>query len=279
MKTEIDRRYASGFLLSEQDLRRIAQSAQEHAPKIGARDVGKISAKLKDGSLVESESLEDALALENGGQKSVVRLAMQWDNRDQLPKSSISVEFQDGAISDKSWNSISLSVIGDSRDAVFVAAADLDERIKKTTRTSWPYFLSRPILFAVPMLFGLFFATLISNFVSPSLSAVDQLESAYKSGQITNPIEALILLERHKATPGIMNSTLTLWLPLFLPYFFFAALVYLTPRLFRSYVFYWGDTVIGHDKWVAWVRLFWTIIVLGVLVSIAGGLILRVVLP
>lgn len=126
------------------------------------------------------------------------------------------------------------------------------------------------------MAVGLVLIWLVTSFVSPSLSAVDQLEAAYRAGHITNPIEAMIFLERRKASPSFLNSAISLWVPLLLPYAVFAGVAYLAPRLFRSYVFYWGDAIALHDKWASSVKIFWTIIVLGMLVSIAGGLILHI---
>lgn len=132
MRTEIDHQHKWGFVLSEQELRRIAQSCQEHAAKIGIAVTPKITAKLKDGSLVESENLDDVLSLENGGQKAINRLVLVWNDGSDRPKGSITVRFEDCAANTKGWESISVSVIGESRDAAFVAAADLDERVKKT---------------------------------------------------------------------------------------------------------------------------------------------------
>src|SRR5258708_20485654 len=96
MRTEIARRYQSGFILTEQELRRITQSGQEHAAKIGANDTVNVIAKLKDGSLIEADGIDDVLSLENGGQKAIVSLTLRWDDDKQpIPKSSIIVHFQD----------------------------------------------------------------------------------------------------------------------------------------------------------------------------------------
>ncbi len=98
MTTETGQQYTSGFVLSEQDVRRIAQSAEEHAEKVGASAVTRVVAKLKDGSLIESQSLDDILSLENGGQKAINRLTLSWDDGQESPKSSITVQFEDGHV-------------------------------------------------------------------------------------------------------------------------------------------------------------------------------------
>lgn len=276
MRTEIDHQYKWGFFLSEQELRRVAQSAEEHAAKVGTHTGTKITAKLKDGSLIESENLDDILGLENGGQKAVIRLTLQFDDGQEKPDSSIIVRFEDGVANHKSWDSVSVSVIGESRAAVFVAAADLDDRVKKTRTRAWPYLITRPLFMILPLLFGMILVLVTSNFFSPVISAVDQLEQEYTAGRVSNPIEALILLERLKATPSIKRFTTSILIPFLTPWLLFLAIFTLAPKLTYSYVFYWGDAIARYNKRLSLGRTFWVVIILGVIVTVIGGLILRV---
>jgi hypothetical protein len=144
MRTEIAHHSKSGFLLSEQELRRLAQSCQEHAPRVGVNDALKIRAKLKDGTLVDSPYIDDILALENGGRRAITRLSLTCDDNHEDPKSYIKIEFENGLTNPASWDAASVSVVGESRDAAFIAAAELDDRVKKTQVRAWPYIVSRP---------------------------------------------------------------------------------------------------------------------------------------
>jgi hypothetical protein len=65
-------------------------------------------------------------------------------------------------------------------------------------------------------------------------------------------------------------------IPFALPYLVFAVAFYLIPRLTFSYVFYWGDAIARYDKRRSVAKIFWTVVVLGIFVSVIGGLILRV---
>ncbi len=275
MRTEIDHQYKWGFVLSEQELRRIVQCAQEHAVKIGTRAANKITAKLEDGSLIETESIDDVLTLENGGQKAVTRLMLLWDDGQERPKSSINVQFEDGAANPKGWDSISISVIGESRADVFIAAAELEDRVKKTRTRAWAYLFGRPWFFMVPFFFAIILISVTSNYFSPATFAVDRLEQEYTAGRVSDPIEALILLERLKASPTIGRRMATFAVPFFTPFLVFLALAYLLPKIISSYVFYWGDVMARYDKRLNIIKVFWIIIVLGILASVIGGLILR----
>jgi len=86
MRTEIERHYKSGFLLPEQELRRIVQSGQQHAAKIGALQRPKLSARMKDVSLVETEDIDEILSLENGGQKEVTTGSSIYLTLSRLPR-------------------------------------------------------------------------------------------------------------------------------------------------------------------------------------------------
>ncbi len=159
---------------------------------------------------------------------------------------------------------------------MFVAAADLDDRVKKIRTRAWPYLISQPWFLMVPLVIGMLLATGISHFYSPTMSAVDQLEQEYTSGRVSDPVEALILLERLKASPSIVRMIWTFLVPFSTPLLVFAIFFHLTRKLVQSYVFYWGDEIPRYDKRMNVGRIFWAIVVLGILVSVVGGLILRV---
>jgi hypothetical protein len=280
MRTEIIHSYKTGFILSEQELRRIAQSCQESATKIGVDDRLRIYTKLKDGSLVEYNTIDDLLSSENGGQKSVVRLVLSCDDGHEEPRSYVTVEFYDAFEDQASWNSIKRSVVGESRDAVFVSAADLDDRIKKIQITSWSYIIGRPYILAVAMIVGMISSFWFIGYFAPSNSAaiVDQLQTYYDSGRIKDPIQAIIELERLKSDRSMWPFYL-FPIPLLVAVAVVWSLQYLVPNFTRSYVFYWGDAVARFDKTRGIIKVFWTTIVLGLLVSIFAGWMLQLFLP
>jgi hypothetical protein len=95
MKTEIKRSYSWGYFLSEQELRRIIQSAQEHMAKLGLASYRQLfSVKLKDGALIESNNPDDILLLENDGSKAIESLKLLFDDEKEKPDSLIEIQYQ-----------------------------------------------------------------------------------------------------------------------------------------------------------------------------------------
>jgi hypothetical protein len=103
------------------------------------------------------------------------------------------------------------------------------------------------------------------------------LESAYKNGEVKDPIEALILLEKARNAEHIGAKFIGYIILCFLLPFVLSWLAsLLLPRLYPSYNFYWGDYMSVYDKRKNSMEIFWTVIVLGVLVSLVAGLLLRI---
>jgi hypothetical protein len=79
MQTEIKRRHKWGFILTEQDLRRIIQTCREHGEKLCTGSVQqKFSAKLRDGAVTESANIDDIVGLENIGKRRIEKLHLVW---------------------------------------------------------------------------------------------------------------------------------------------------------------------------------------------------------
>jgi len=113
MKTDITKRFTWGFLLSEQEFRRLVQSCSDAYQKTGqAPKRTLVTARLRDGALVESERIDDVLSLENNGSKHIELVKFQMDPHATM----ITVRFQDGQKNPGGWTSIDYSVIGESRD-------------------------------------------------------------------------------------------------------------------------------------------------------------------
>jgi hypothetical protein len=132
MKTEVSKGFNWGFLLSEQDLRRIIQTCQEHFSKLEVTAPRQlVSAKLRDGSLIDGEDVNSILSLENDGSKSIQRLKIVFDDGQETSDQHIEVQFQDGLKNSEGWTSIDYTVAGPSRDWAFLAASEIEERVRK----------------------------------------------------------------------------------------------------------------------------------------------------
>ena len=279
MKTEIRKEFRWGFLLSEQELRRIAQCCRESFAKCGVEQPkSTILIVLKDGSRLESDKLEQVFELENHGTKSVERLSLRYDDGSADPDFLVELNFQDGERNPKSWTSVDFRIISRLRDWAIVLAAEFEERIKRTKLAAFPYIFSHRITALVPLAIGflltMYFVTYFSQ--NSAFTAVELLDEMYRQEKINDPIEALIFFEKTKIESRYTRfSPLILLGALIFPISITLAVAFMARKIRPSYVFYWGDNVPYFDKRASILKVIWIALILGVPASIIGGLILK----
>lgn len=278
IKTEIRKHFEWGFFLTEAELRRIVRTCIDFTEKIPQVTFDlTIEVKLRDGSHLVCKTPEDVLSIENGGRRTVRELQIKTADRSQNPDWLIEVNFQDGADNPRSWTSADFRIVGQDRDWAFLTATEIEERLLRTKKISLPRLASSrwllPIVSMIP--FIIFFA-MISGLTSTHI--VDKLEKLRREGQITDPIDAMIFIERSKAAAGgwrFFGSLIAALLGIALLFSFF---LYFLPKILPGYVFYWGDVVPHYDRRVSIVKIVWVTIILGAFASILGGLILSYIL-
>lgn len=88
MKTEVVKTYKHGFLLSEIELRRLIQTCNDHLEKIvkPKEFFAKFSTTLKDGSILETENIEDIFQLENTGNKCIKGIKLVFTEKKKIQK-------------------------------------------------------------------------------------------------------------------------------------------------------------------------------------------------
>ena len=168
MKTEIRREYRWGFVLGEQEVRRLAQTCRERGEKLhGAPVTVTIAARLADGAVVETSDIENVLGLENAGKRRVDRLTLAVRPFPQ-GENLIELSFQNGVRSPKRWISIEMWISGRSRDEVFLAASDLEDRIQRTKIIPWAHLSIRELTFSLTMFSLACLPTVVGFFKSRS---------------------------------------------------------------------------------------------------------------
>lgn len=278
MRTEVEKELRWGFVLTEQDLRRIFQTCIDHVEKLALPDFKKtVSVRLRDGSLIESDLLDDVFTIENTGSKAIERLVLSFSGNTTTPEWSILIQFQCGNKNQKSWTSIDLKIISDSRDWAFVTASDLEERIKKVRKIPWGYLMSREYLLPLVLVLAMFIGMSFSFRSIPHSDTGALLEAQYKAGKVANATEALIIVykDQDRCTNDISPLRMigTMIVPMLVIFLVIAAV----PRLSKPYIFYWGDYIQPYNRRRTVLQIFWTVVVLGLVVSVVAGLILRIV--
>jgi hypothetical protein len=151
VKTEVSKSFKWGFLLSEQEIRRIIQACQDHISKLDLDCTHHlISARLHDGSIVESTDISELLSLENNGSKAVRQLKVVFDDGKEKSDRRIEVQYQDGLANPDGWTSVNYRIAGPSRDWAFLAASEIEERVRRTKTAPITYFLRAVGLFSSP---------------------------------------------------------------------------------------------------------------------------------
>lgn len=274
MKTEIRKSLQFGFVLSEQELRRLTQAIHEHVAKLNLPTVPEIShvAVLKDGSRVESSKIDDLLSLENAGGQAITRVSMSVSDSEAKPTWKIAVEFHDADLNPKTWESITFEVIGESRDWAFVAASDIEDRLRRTKTIAWAALMNSRYGLIVFVLVIMSVIIIAPHLLDASKKSHVLLQELVDSQQVKDPIQALIALEKIKNEKSLFSilaplisvalaGTFPLWLNSVMPWF--------SP----AYNFYWGDYIAFYDRRKNVRNVVWTVIILGVIVSVIGAIV------
>jgi hypothetical protein len=278
MKTEINRSFNWGFVLTEQELRRLIQTCNEHlANKLdpALRRV-RFTARLRDGSVIECDQVEDLLSLENAGSRAIQKLTLIFDDGKDVSDWGILVRFQDGDRNPASWNSVDLEIVGQSRDWAFVAASDLDERVRRVKRMPYQFILRNKWAIWLPLVAGLVLMTIVLSLIPANDGAATQLEAAYGAGTVKDPIQAMLLLEKaHEAYSPYLRNMLIMGVAWVAPLLVSWSVGKVIPIVAPSYNFYWGDYVQYYDRRRTMQFVFWSVVVLGVIVSVISAYVVR----
>ncbi len=287
MKTEARQSFGHGFVLTEQELRRIADVATQQLGKIPSASASKtlIELRFKNGTITETDSLDDVLSLENIGTKHIVRMRISFTSeRDNptrligLPEHVISLTFtntEEGG----DERPVSYAVRGNDRDWVFVTASELEERISKVKSLSPRTLLSHiPGSLTLPILFllGLLAATLIAT-TPRHYSTAQSMEIQWKAGTLRDPIEAIIMQQKSieamdQARGGRSIFAVLIGVPVALVLGLWA-LVGLATYLYPAYVFCWGDYTKLFERRVQIRKYVFSVVVVGLTVGILASVI------
>jgi hypothetical protein len=257
MKTEARKLFSQGFNLTEEEFRRIVDTATEKVRRKlpeGSQPWMRFELKYKNGTTTELDSVEAVLAEENVGPKQIVRIwawfavsEVPLDNPfapNTEPSHMIRFRFVNPRVEDDEPWAVLLYIKGEDRDWVLVTASELGERIAKVKCLAVPGPArprSRSLL--VPIFLLLSMISFGYGVFRAEHSTGNVLEERWKAGTLRDPIEAAVLLERRLnasrlglaailtyllAVPAIITGTIALVVPM---------LGYLHP----SYAFAWGD--------------------------------------
>lgn len=270
MTTQITKKYSSGFFLTEQELRRIFQEMRDHANKAFGDDMrSQIQVVLKNGAILDIESMDDVFRLENAGQKGVKEVYFSFTpQNDEDKHSGYTFSVVDPGESGYD-RSISFFACGDSRDWVFIGVSEMEERIRKIKRFSALRFARGRGAFLVGMALAPLGMILSSAFWGHEKIYL-KLQANYNAGKFKDPVLAIIDLERLREG-SITSAFIPLLVGFVVPLVFVTLLAVIFPYFYPPYNFYWGDYMEAYKKKMRLSGFIWVVVVLSVTLSIVGN--------
>ena len=277
---ESSKAYYSGFVITEQDLRRLQTIAEDQFKKIHPNEKPAISFQINydNGAVAETTSIEDVLQEENTGSTRITRLRFRSEVGKGKNATRLTLEFAN-TDSDQQAEAVSMKyrIHAKSRDWVFVSSSLFEERLAKLRRFAPSQLLSkRSSRFVATILIPI--ALMVSMFAGlPSLyskrqDVLVQLEARWSQGKLTDPVEAMLILQK--------NSPDYSFFAIFAPTVYtlcaitlLAACYWLALRYYPTYNFCWGDYVQEFARKEARRKLILIGIVLALLVSVIGSII------
>ncbi len=294
MKTEARQSFSHGFVLTEQELRRIADMATQQLQKVRSSPPPKteIELRFRNGTITESDSLDDLFSLENVGAKHIVRMRISFQSEKDTALRGILIA--DHVISltftnteeNKDERPVSYAVRGSDRDWVFVTASELEERIAKVKSFSPRTLFSQlPFTLLAALVVVLSLMTTIYRSIAPRPHSTAQtMETRWKAGTLRDPIEAIIIQQKSIETMEQDRTTrLAPWLFFGMPIGILitvAALAGLAVYLYPAYVFCWGDYTKVFERRVQVRKYVFGVIVVGLIVGTLASIIAnKITLP
>tara|TARA_R110001606_G_C15313637_1_gene643880 strand:- start:119 stop:979 length:861 start_codon:yes stop_codon:yes gene_type:complete len=277
LNVEAKKLYYHGFVLNEQELRRFNDLIHEQIKKENKGIVkNKFSIVFENGVVAETEDIEEIFSIENSGSEKITELELTSMIEDER---KVKVEFTNANSNNISSEvSINYHISGITRDWVFITSSLLEERIKKikrwnvnfsTKNKSFRFFmtLSFPIAILIAMMFSLLTGTRDKSKI------IENIRTDYESGKLTEPIEALLRI--HESTSAIDTETPLKYALITVGsiYIFIIFMYIYLIKFYSVYNFCWGDYLESFRKKESLRKTVNTVIIIGLIVSIVGGII------
>jgi hypothetical protein len=134
MRTELRKSFTHGFVLTEQELRRIHNKMMQQMKSHGKDNFSSYyELRYKNGVRAEKASLDEIIADDNSGKSKIQGLKMALLSRSPIQETQIEIEFRvppptSKDVDERSY-SIQYYVVGDERDWVYLTSSELDDRI------------------------------------------------------------------------------------------------------------------------------------------------------
>jgi len=279
MRTEARRKYSCGFVLTEQELRRIHDVADQQMKRAlpATPYLTEYELKFRNGAIAEPKSLDEVFEAENWGSTAVTRVSISFREQQDQPKTRISVKFSDITEAQDS-ETIGYSLEGDDRDWVFVASSQLSERITRVDRFNAQKALASPI---TPLLAAIVFLVAMLSFsnretdkaLHSESAVVRQLQQERDAGVRLDPVDVILRVDESfdGIHVGAGEYIKGLGIPAVAIILIILAAKPMVNYVYPSYNFVWGEYQNEFEKRRGRTRF----ILVGVLLTVALGILVN----
>jgi hypothetical protein len=276
MKTEIKEKYKSGFFVNEIELVRIKDSQNEQIKKSssGVDAEFKFEVKYKNGVISEPTSIDEVLAEENDGSKSIVSLTMaaKHPTNDEI---EIIVSFNDINETNSDDAPINYSVKSDDKDWTFVSASTISERllkVKSRDASKWigdslPFYLINLVM----LVFFTYISIRINNSKYEQIKELNRLKMSSKD-MYDYVHKVNLMIAGGDFDPNRALSSIMPWLiGILILYYVMSRISNRIISWYPKYTFYWGDRMSKYDSKISKVKFVVGGIILAIILGVVGN--------
>jgi hypothetical protein len=299
METRVSRRFDNGFVLTEQELRRIIDvmiEQQSRAHGMSPHEL-RFTMCFRDGTISKTNAIESVIGLENYGTQRLVGLAIELCSKpleERDTSTEIILQFSTDETAHSGFNNetgdakvpIQLRVRGNERDWVSVTLSKIEERISKIKHVDFQGIVRRSeVRFYLMLLSGILVNVGMFILMRTSITAsnerraaVLEIERRYNAGEIADTGYLQILLHKASTELNPMNEPTTN--VIFIGAMF--VIVSLNPlarllgamlgAMFPPRVFCWGDYEPEYRKKITTSKAVWSFIFISIFAAILVGL-------
>ncbi|MGI9652857.1 hypothetical protein [Chryseobacterium sp. RLHN22] len=278
--SELTRSLNKGFLLNEQELKRIIDVISEQFDKLGENKKAKYNYTIKNfnGLVEETDNLEHLLKSENIGNSQIIELIIIAISEDE--SNSIFLKFSNN-LSDRNGEerAIKYTIKSEERDWAIISSSLIDDRLNRISKNNVTSLLIRRI---IAIFIAIFMISMISyvTFIlgdkdsnnNITLKTLNNIEKSIAKGTDLDILSSIVKIEKSKIethnSMSLSKYILMIFVPFLLLTLFAEDLRKLTNRYFPSRIFYWGDFIEKYDKMIRRRNFFLGFIFITIVISI-----------
>lgn len=261
--SELTRSLNKGFLLNEQELKRITDIISEQFDKLGSENKAKFNYTIKNfnGLVEETENIDYILKSENLGNSQIIELKISAisDNSDNAITLNFSNNQSERNAEEKA---IRYTIKSEDRDWAIISSSLIDDRLTKISKKNFALTFVRKLLLisiSIIMIGMVTYLSMITNTRKDidyhTLKVINGIEHSINKGQNIDTLKSILAIEKSKLSP-LNDLSLSKYLVLFfIPFMvltlFLEDLKKIINKYFPTRIFYWGDYIEKYNKMIS----------------------------